>query len=51
MPKKLGKYVTLENFERGFSIKANDPNYDEKKLRFHHVPGGVILDDTDFTIK
>jgi hypothetical protein len=21
------------------------------KLRFKHVPGGVILEDTDFTIK
>ena len=51
MPKKLGKYVNLNNFESGFSIKADDPNYEEKKLTYKHVKGGVILVPTDFTIK
>ena len=50
-PKKLSKYITLENFKVGFSIAANDPNYEDKKLTFKHVKGGVILVPTDFTIK
>lgn len=51
MPKRLGKYVNLDNFEAGFSIKADDPDYDDKKLTYMHVKGGVILVPTDFTIK
>ena len=51
MPKRLGKYVNLDNFISGFSIKADDPNYEEKKLTYKHVKGGVILVPTDFTIK
>lgn len=51
MPKKLGKYVNLDNFESGFSIKADDETYEEKKLTYKHVKGGVILVPTDFTIK
>lgn len=51
MPKRLGKYVNLDNFVSGFSIKADDDNYDEKKLTYKHVKGGVILVPTDFTIK
>ena len=51
MPKRLGKYVNLDNFESGFSIKADDPEYEEKKLTYKHVKGGVILVPTDFTIK
>lgn len=51
MPKRLGKYVNLENFVEGFSIKADDTNYEEKKLTYKHVKGGVILVPTDFTIK
>ena len=51
MPKHLGKYVNLDNFESGFSIKADDPNYEDKKLTYKHVKGGVILVPTDFTIK
>lgn len=50
-PKKLSKYITLDNFQVGFSIAANDPNYEDKKLTFKHVKGGVILVPTDFTIK
>ena len=51
MPKRLGKYVNLDNFVSGFSIKADDENYSEKKLTYKHVKGGVILVPTDFTIK
>lgn len=50
-PKKLSKYINLDNFKVGFSIAANDPNYEDKKLTFKHVKGGVILVPTDFTIK
>ena len=51
MPKRLGKYVNLDNFNEGFSIKADDETYDDKKLTYKHVKGGVILVPTDFTIK
>ena len=51
MPKKLGKYVNLDNFNPGFSIKADDSDYEDKKLTFQHVKGGVILVPVDFTIK
>lgn len=51
MPKRLGKYVNLDNFESGFSIKADDDNFEDKKLTYKHVKGGVILVPTDFTIK
>ena len=50
-PKKLSKYINLKNFDTGFSIAANDTNYEDKKLTFKHVKGGVILVPTDFTIK
>ena len=50
LPKKLGHYVTVENFKRGFSIKADEEDK-EHKLAFSHVKGGVLLVDTDFTIK
>lgn len=50
LPKRLGKYITLENFKKGFSIKASEEDK-EHKLAFKHVKGGVLLVDTDFTIK
>ena len=50
LPKRLGKYITLENFKKGFSIKASEEDKDHK-LAFKHVKGGVLLVDTDFTIK
>ena len=50
LPKKLAKYVNFDNFEKGMSILANDENK-EHKLNFKHVKGGVLLVDTDFTIK
>ncbi len=51
LPKRLGKYINLDNFEIGFSILKDDPNYTDKKLTFVHVKGGVLLVPTDFTIK
>lgn len=50
LPKKLGKYVNFDNFNKGMEILANDIDK-EHKLRFKHVKGGVLLIDTDFTIK
>ena len=50
LPKSLGKYINFDNFEQGMSILANDETLDHK-LTFKHVKGGVLLVDTDFTIK
>lgn len=50
LPKTLGKYINVENFKRGFSVKASEEDK-EHKLAFKHVKGGVLLVDTDFTIK
>ena len=50
LPKKLGKYVNFENFNSGFSVMANEIDK-EHKLTYKHVKGGVLLVDTDFTIK
>ena len=50
LPSKPKKYVTPENFKKGFSIKASEEDK-EHKLAFKHVKGGVLLVDTDFTIK
>ena len=50
LPKKLGKYVTVDNFKRGFSVLASDKEKDHK-LTYKHIKGGVLLVDTDFTIK
>ena len=50
LPKNLAKYVNFDNFEQGMSILAEDESIDHK-LTFKHVKGGVLLVDTDFTIK
>lgn len=50
LPKKLSKYVTIDNFKRGFSVLASDEEK-EHKLTYKHIKGGVLLVDTDFTIK
>lgn len=50
LPKKLGKYVNFDNFNKGMTISASDKDK-EHKLSFKHVKGGVLLVDTDFTIK
>ena len=51
MPKFLGKYVNFDNFEKGLSLLASDETLDKHNLSFKHVKGGVLLVDTDFTIK
>lgn len=50
LPRKMGKYVNFENFKKGFSILASDEDKIHK-LRYKNVVGGVVLVDTDFTIK
>ena len=50
LPQKLHKYVNFDNFEKGMTILESDKEK-EHKLRFKHVKGGVLLVDTDFTIK
>lgn len=50
LPKKLGKYINFDNFKEGFNILFDDKEK-EHKLKFKHVKGGVLLVDTDFTIK
>ena len=43
MPKTCYDYVNFDNFRTGFSCGG--------KLTFSHVEGGVILKETEFTIK
>lgn len=50
LPKKLGKYINFDNFKQGLTITKEDEEK-EHKLTFKHVKGGVLLVDTDFTIK
>ena len=50
LPKKLAKYVTFNNFDYGFTLPASDVTIDHK-LTYKHVNGGVMLVETDFTIK
>ena len=49
LPKKLGKLINFDNFEVGFTTEGM--NIEEKKLTYKHVKGGVMLVNTDFTIK
>ena len=49
LPKRLGKYITFDNFKIGFTTEGM--NIDEKKLTYKHVDGGVVLVETDFSIK
>ena len=50
LPKKMSKYINFDNFKKGFTLSANDKTV-EHKLTYKHVKGGVMLVDTDFTIK
>ena len=43
LPQRCYDQVTWENFKEGLKV--------EGKLAFHHVRGGVILTETEFTIK
>ena len=50
LPKALGKYINFKNFKIGLSLLATDTSI-EHKLTYKHVDGGVMLVETDFTIK
>ena len=50
LPKALGQYVNFDNFKIGFSVLASDITK-KHKLTYKHVNGGVMLVETDFTIK
>ena len=49
LPKRLGKYINFDNFEIGFTTEGM--KIEEHKLSYKQVKGGVLLVDTDFTIK
>lgn len=49
LPKRLGKYINFENFAIGFTTEGLQ--LEEHKLSYKQVKGGVLLVDTDFTIK
>lgn len=49
LPKRLSQYINFSNFKIGFTTEGKD--IAEKKLTYKHVKGGVLLVDTDFTIK
>lgn len=54
LPKKLAPLVTFDNFNIGFSTESftkEELQKCGKKLTFKHVKGGVLLVETDFTIK
>ena len=53
MPDNVKELITKDNFKIGFSVLANDKSIDDKykKLMPKRVPGGIILKETDFTIK
>lgn len=53
-PKKLAHLINFDNFNIGFTTEGMpDELIGEagRKLRYKHVKGGVILVDTDFTLK
>jgi hypothetical protein len=43
LPERCYQYVTWENFHPGVKYMG--------KLQQKNVPGGIVLDETDFTIK
>lgn len=50
LPKKSGKILNFDNFRIGFSSEEVGIEY-EKKLTYKHVKGGVVLVETEFSIK
>lgn len=53
-PKKLAHLVNFDNFNIGFTTETfSDQEIGDagRKLSYKHVKGGVILVDTDFTLK
>ena len=51
LPKRMSSLVNFDNFKVGFTTENLNCNETGKKLTYKHVKGGVILEDTDFTIK
>ena len=49
MPKRMSKYINFNNFKIGFSTLGM--KIDNPKLTYKHVNGGVLLVETDFSIK
>ena len=49
LPKKLGDLITFDNFKIGFTTEGMET--ENKKLTYKHVKGGVMLVDTEFSIK
>lgn len=49
LPKKLNNIINFENFKIGFTTENEET--ENKKLSYKHVKGGVMLVETDFTIK
>ena len=53
-PKKLAHLINFENFNPGFTtagLTDEEIGKAGRKLRYKHVDGGVVLVDTDFTLK
>lgn len=53
-PKKLAHLINFDNFKEGFTTAGlTDEQIGKagRKLRYKHVEGGVVLVDTDFTLK
>lgn len=49
MPKRMAKYINFDNFKIGFTTEGM--KIDNPKLTYKHVDGGVLLVETDFSIK
>lgn len=49
LPKKLSSLINFDNFNVGFTTE--NIKTENKKLTYKHVKGGVMLVETDFTIK
>ena len=53
-PKRLAPIINFDNFKIGFTTETIDKKLKDEygtKFRFMHVKGGIILAETDFTIK
>lgn len=54
LPKRLGHLINFDNFKEGFTtegLTSQQIGEGGRKLRYKHVEGGVVLVETDFTIK
>lgn len=51
LPKQLGKYVTFENFNIGFSTENLQIDKEDYKLSYKHIRGGVVLVEVEYSIK